>query len=366
LRVVKVRVACDEEYRRRVDWKVDAADRLRRASAAYEREFGIRWVPVSFAEWQSDDAAADIEDLLVQLQRDVGSPAEDVVVALIGQRGREGLPTRYPAGVSNYFDRFAVVSADWPGQPRTYEVHSLAKNLGHLLGAWQSKTPNTVLSNGTDDVEHFDPQARTVISMMRGFDFARGVEGLDEAAAKTIRLAWIDGHADETSEPVAYAYSHLGLMRSRAGEPELAAQAYERSIAIWESCAGPEAPGLVAPLAGLSRTCFERRLRDPVREFELAARARRIAEKTHVDEDPPGDSWVQLGHAFWTNGKDEKSIAAYAAALTLRRRLLGPNDPRTVEARGNVEWFADRGFASAAEALKTVDAVGAPPGAKTK
>jgi hypothetical protein len=75
---------------------------------------------------------------------------------------------------------------------------------------------------------------------------------------------------------------------------------------------------------------------------------------------------VQLGHAFWTNGKDEESIAAYAAALTLRRRLLGPNDPRTVEARGNVEWFAERGFASAAEALNKVDAVGAAPGAKTK
>jgi tetratricopeptide (TPR) repeat protein len=356
VREIRVRVACDEEFRRRADWRENACTRVMRASSGWEEQFGVRWVPVECVEWKSDDGAAALQDLRVRLAAEVAPGDADVVLGIVGQDRAKGAVRAYHAlGNTQYFDRVAMVGADWPGRPPN-EVSAIAHEFGHLLGAWHAAKRGTVMTAPSASTLCFDDEARELIPLVRDFDFKKGLDQLDDAKVAAFDRLYRRSHAVDADHPIAYALTVRAYRRVSERKYDLAVADFERSIAINEAAEGKDARGLVPCLVGLSKLCFVRKPADPARELSLARRAREIADKCALVEDPIADSWIQLGHALWTNGDDEGAIAAYRTALLQCRDALGTTHPRTLEQRGNVEWFAGRGFASAKKALAEADA----------
>lgn len=351
LREITVALAADEEFRARPGWAEEAAARVRRASVPYEREFGIRWKPVEFVEWHSDDAAPSLRDLRRALERDVDPGPADVVLGFAGQDRRAGATHQYAElGVSEYFGRAAIVGAGWSRQSPGREDNAVAHELGHLLGAWHCPAQGTIMTAGSADLSRFDAQSALLLPAMRDFDFRRGLDGIGDETAAAIDRIWRAGHGPGADHPLAYALMVRGWQRARAGSPVSAKLDLDRAVSILETSAGSEDPGLVACLVGLSRLCAERDPPDAAGALGFAQRARRIADATRLNEDPSADSWVQLGNAWWVNGRETEAAAAFQQALEVRARVLGSDDPLTAAVRRDVQWFAARAAPAATRA----------------
>jgi hypothetical protein len=356
IRKVRVLAACDEEYRRAakargLDWRQEAVARVNQASAAYERELGVRWSTVDVVAWTSDDDAPSLDDLCSALERDVPPGDADVVFGLSGQSAPRG-GRRYGFwGWSRLFGRALVASAFRPDSWPSHEAHTLAHEMGHLFGAWHCNEPRTIMTARSCDYERFDPCAASVVRLTRGYDFKRGIDGIERPTIDALDALWRAGHAPDAGQPVAEAFATRAWSRLDASLLDDAERDFRRATEIWERCLGGEGPEMVGPLVGLATVCAQRTPRDSVRELERAQRANRLAVAAGSEEEPVAASFVALARAQWANGAAAESITSYRRAFDLRRAALGADDPLTQQARNGLAFFARRGHAAAKSAL---------------
>lgn len=345
VREIRVLVACDEEFRRRRNWRNSATALVRLASIPWEREFGIRWTPVECVDWVTDDAAPTMQDLQRRLAETASFESAEVVLGLTGQwRPRRGSAAYEALGVSDCFGRAAVVGIGQPGCEGR-EPNAVAHEFGHLLGAWHCAEANTIMTAPSTDLTRFDPQTRALIPLVRQFDFRAGRESLDRGTVDAITALWKAGHASDAMHPVAQSFLVRGWARVLGGLPESGAPDLEKALEVLASCGVTKGAHVASCLVGLGQSYSRRVALDPTRELEYARRARAAAGDEV--EDPVAASWMLLGHALWANGSEEESIEAYAQALKLRSSRCGIYHSDTIDARASLEWFAARGSARA-------------------
>ena len=335
VRTIRVRIACDEEWRRQPRWEALARSRLERASAVFEERFGIRWLGTDVVTWESDDDAGSLEAVADLLARSVAPGDGDIVLGFSGQmRARDAEVDYRLRGWAPYFGRYAIVSTNRWNSSEDWCRGALVHELGHLLGAWHCADPRSVMeaSGYRQSTENFDPQAVAVIQLMRDFDFAKGVAWLDEDRRRRMDSIYREGHLKCVELPYVHAEIEGGWRLLRGSADVIGARAaFRRAVDVQEAIVGPDDPSLVEGLRSLAWAS----LREPVRDVDEAERLMRrtaaITTATNSWVDPPADCDALLGAVSWERGRRGYAVATLRKAYDARVAAIGSRDPHSVE-----------------------------------
>ena len=137
----------------------------------------------------------------------------------------------------------------------------LSHELAHLFGAFHPAAgrSDTVMVGGPAD--RFDGQTTRVIRLTRGFDFTRGVLGVDPETRRAWSAIYAEGHKRGEPNPLAGALSGAAADLGRSGRTEEALALLREAMAM-------------DPTAARTRTImgylFLRRLEEAAREFDAA------------------------------------------------------------------------------------------------
>jgi hypothetical protein len=343
-REIRVRAACDEEFRAQPQWREIAARRVATASEVFEVRFGIRWKVVDVVPWTSDDAAGSLAAVLDQLERDVPRKDVDVVIGFSGQNRAKGSDRDYRiVGMARYFGPCTVVTTT--SRPRSDDWYrgELVHELGHVLGAWHCVSFASVMqwSGDRESTEDFDPQSAAVMEITRGLDFSRGVLWLDEPLRRRIDAVFRAGHIRGMDLPYVDVELDLGRRLLRDGDVAGARAVLRRAIAEEEACVGPADPSLVDVLRPLAWADLAGPERDLDEAERLAVRSHDIATENSVAEEPPCDGEALGAAIAWERGRRDEAIRRLVWAYDGRLNALGAFDPYTVELKRRLEqWTA--------------------------
>jgi hypothetical protein len=351
-REIRVRIACDEEFRAHEGWERTARERLAKASGVFERRFGIRWSPVDVVAWTSDDSAAALHVLVDQLADDVRHEDVDLVLGFSGQTRARGADRDYGlAGSACYLGPAAVVRDVNPARSSDWYAGKLIHELGHVLGAWHCVDARFMMYAGGEGRPNadFDPQSAAVIELMRDLDFKRGGDWIDDARRRKLEELFRAGHA--AGELLPYVRFDLGraLRCERRNLVTASRDLYRRALAEQEACVGAADPTLVRCLVHLARAD----LREPGKNVDeaerLARRANDLTAASGVAEDPPLDSDFVLAGVALERGRRDEAVAGYLKVYDARLTTRGASDPGTIDVKSVLD---DAGVAPPAAAAR--------------
>jgi hypothetical protein len=343
-REIRVRIACDEEWRSQASWEGKARDYLARASGVFERRFGIRWSAVDVVPWTSDDDADTLWSLLHQIRGEVSRDGADLVFGFTGQTHAKGSTTPYPhAGQACHFGPAAIVGCWRPHSKMPWRRGAVVHELAHVLGAWHTTTLGTIMSftgrpNTADESDpEFDPQSVAVIELCRDLDFSLGVAWLDDARRRRIDEIFLAGHASDAWLP----YVNAELNADGESDARVVRVAYGRALADMEARVGPKDPLLGAYLQKLARAWMDR----PAPDFEVAEGfARRACDLAASGRDSEARLACDelLADVVWRQGRKTESVERYRRVYAARLAAAGPEDPHVVELKS---WLDRHGGA---------------------
>lgn len=239
-RTITLKIASDSAHRKRPDWMSEIQKTVGEVSAIWERQFGIRWKVVGFADWEPpmDDSSLNTYKLLAHLRSNIPLDKADVVVGIF-----EGKCLDQYSGASSFFGASAIVSTGClrKGDPRNTVDRVLSHELAHLFGAFHVRPHiRSVMSGDGPDI--FDPQTREMILLMRDREFKKVAEAIpdltpDKQAA--INAIFAKGHQKGTRNPAAMAYLVSGLSLLAGQKYEEAVQAFNKASEIEINWAPP-------------------------------------------------------------------------------------------------------------------------------
>jgi hypothetical protein len=340
-RTIRVRVACDEEWRAKERWATVARGRLERASAVFEKRFALRWKAVDVVQWRSDDDAPTMRELIEQLERDVPLADVDVVVGFTGQTRAKAADRDYAqAGVAWCFGRSALVRESREGAPDDWYVGALAHELGHVMGAWHATTPDSVMfqSGGRTTHERFDAVSAGVIELCRDLDFARGVDWLDDTRRRRLRELYREGHASDSS----LAYAEVVANRAwkeygRSGDVRSLRAVLRWAVAEQSSCSIKDDVALAGPLRSLAWADLEGDSKD-LDEAEVSARrAVALVTASGVVEEPIRASEALLASVLLERGRRSEAIVLLRKVYAARCAARGGADSDSAELRSTLD-----------------------------
>jgi tetratricopeptide (TPR) repeat protein len=208
LRTIRVRVAADEKFRARPNWKEVASARLAAINPIFA-PMGVRWEMGVALDWVADPGQT-LEGLRRQMAGYIG-PDAIALGMLSGPRGGE-------MGAANPFDpRLLVV--DQPDQPEARNQAILAHQLGLALGAWPSADAYSFMH--TPPGSAADATSTEVIRITHAVDFLKGADGLTAESEAALTKLWKESKAPAGTHPLAIYWSQIGdelLSKNKAVE----------------------------------------------------------------------------------------------------------------------------------------------------
>ena len=304
LRTISLRLVADETYRARDGWEPALHSTVTRVSEIYAKQFQIRFVVRDVVPWTLGETVP-AREMLVRLKARMGIGEADVVVAF--SHGRCG-PLQYGAALP--FDQFATILTGCPGASGGRVLPAeviLSHEMAHLFGAFHTP-PGVVSVMRGGPADRFDDQTGRVIRLMRGFDFRRGVLGIDEPTRRAWSAVYAEGHAAGEANPLAAKTAIAGWEAYLAGKRREGAAAVGTAVDL-------------APTDAIVRThlgflyAAQERLEDAAQELRSAtALDLRLVEPRSA-----------LGFVLLRLGRDSEASSEFREA----RRL----DPRFAPAR---------------------------------
>jgi hypothetical protein len=213
LRTITLRVVPDETYRAQEGWEASLRTAVTAVSDIYATQSRIRFVIRDIVPWTLGETVPSRE-MLRRLKARMAIGEADAVIAF--SHGR-CVPLDYGAALP--FDQFAFILTGCPVAPSSRIVPAeviLSHEVAHLLGAFHTPAGvPSVMRGGPAD--RFDDQTTRVIRLMRGFDFRRGVLGIDEATRRAWSDIYAEGHAPGEPNPLAAKIAIAGWETYVAG-----------------------------------------------------------------------------------------------------------------------------------------------------
>lgn len=300
VRVVTLRAVAEERYRDRPDWESDLRRTVQTVSDMYEKAFRIRFVVREVVPW-TVGSAVPIRTIFRRLSSEVPVGTADVIVGFASDRCE-----KLEYGQGQVFGRVALVQTGCLDTALlgfvTPEL-ALSHEMAHLFGVFHpvaTGTPSVMIAGPAD---RFDSQTRRVITLMRDYDFARGVLGIDAETRRTWSAIYSEGHARNESNPLAGAIAGAGFRLARSGRGE------EGEALLREALVLDPNGARIHTLLGyvyLGRG----RLEDPVRELKIA----KGLDFREVD------ARTELGFALMKLGREEEALVDLRDVLRIQSR----------------------------------------------
>jgi hypothetical protein len=212
-------VAGGNEYRNFYsDWQTRGQEIVEGASKHLEKQCGLRFTVVGFANWEYKKAPRTADEAFRSLHKVRVGDADLVVgftlVSFAGPRGEV-------RGLTQYFSQYVVIPDGWgvPGAT-TRLVHELS----HVFGAFHVAEEDSVMLPGfekTPRVFRFGRAAEAVFPLTRNIKLQEGVGSLTPEQQQSLRGIYRQHHhpmeaLDE--DPVVIGYRYQALRSELAGD----------------------------------------------------------------------------------------------------------------------------------------------------
>ena len=287
-------------YRAQPGWEAALRRTVQTVSDIYERQFQIRLTIRDVVPW-TIGPAAPVPRILARVRGEVGPGTADVLVLFAAERCE-----KLEYGFALTFGRYAMVQTgclDTAVLANTAPEAVLSHEIAHLFGAFHPSVgrSDTVMTGGPAD--RFDDQSARVIRLMRGYDFTRGVLGLDPDARRAWSAIHAEGHRRGDPNPLASALSGAGVELGRIGRVDEGVALVREAIAIDPTAARPRT------LLGLL-LLRQGRLEDAARELDAA-------KKINFRET---EARTELGFVLLRLGREEEALVELRDVLRIDRR----------------------------------------------
>jgi TonB family protein len=299
IRILTLRAVADEMYRAQPGWEAMLRRTIQTVSDIYERQFQIRLAVRDVVPWTIGQAVP-VPRILGRVRGEVGPGSADVLVVFAAERCE-----KLEYGFAQTFGRYAMVQTgclDTAVLTNTAPEGVLSHEIAHLFGAFHPAAgrSDTVMRGGPAD--RFDSQAARVIRLMRGYDFPRGVLGLDPDVRRAWSAIYAEGHTRDPN-PLASALSGAGAELGRTGRVDEGVALLQEAIALDPTGARPRT------LLGF---LFLRqgRLEDAARELDAA-------KKINFRET---EARTELGFVLLRLGREDEALVELRDVLRIDRR----------------------------------------------
>jgi tetratricopeptide (TPR) repeat protein len=224
-RTVRLLVAVDGAYRFHAGWEGDLRATVESVSGIFARRAGVRFETVRIVTWQAPPLG---DGRALEHLATIPAADADVVVGVSG-----GCDHTH-AGSAQLFSRVALATTGCVPflQKRAPTLQQLLTHeLAHVFGAFHpAPGVRSVMRGGAAD--DWDSQTLRVVRLMRGLDFARGVDDLDQATRDAYSRIYAEGHDPADAHGLAVAVRNRGRLLAEAGTMDVARDRFMQAIAL--------------------------------------------------------------------------------------------------------------------------------------
>jgi tetratricopeptide (TPR) repeat protein len=163
LRTVRVRIAVDEEFRRRTFQFLETRKWVAAASYFFEKNFGLALQIEDLKYWSSDNSQRTLSGLFQDLYEDIERGESDIVLGFTGQIRSES----EVSGVASYRHGYALAKRmKYEYLTRVTVIHELC----HLFGAVDLEKERSIMNKDEPRIE-CDEFTRQIIRLNRNRRF---------------------------------------------------------------------------------------------------------------------------------------------------------------------------------------------------
>jgi len=213
LRTVRVKIAVDEEFRRRTYQFLETRKWVAAASYFFEKNFSFALQIADLKYWRSDNSKRTLSDLFQNLYEEIERGESDIVLGFTGQIRSES----EVSGVASYRHGYALVKRmKYEYLTRVTVIHELC----HLFGAVDLEKERSIMNKNEPRLE-FDEFTRQIIRLNRNRRFDPAVFPLS---------------TEDTNSAIGFYLERKRLNRGEAGVPIMLAifylemEDYEKAI----------------------------------------------------------------------------------------------------------------------------------------